>query len=79
MTDHVVLIHPTRPDWNDRQPWLWRIYGRVSRLMYGSHFAISTMPLSVPVQEVLARIAIHRPSAIMPEASAESSGPRGIA
>lgn len=33
-------------------------------VLYGSPFAISTMPLSITVEEILARIAAHRPTLI---------------
>ena len=64
--DVVVLVHP-----HDVSAWYATQRRGVRALMAlyqgmfgGSRFAISTRPLTLPLDEILARIALHKPSLI---------------
>ncbi len=72
--DHLLIVHPGRSGWLGEQPRRWRIYARVSRALFGGHFAISTIALTVSLPELLARIAAYRPSLLSSESPELSPG-----
>lgn len=63
--DLVVLLHPADADaWEARQTLASRTASVVFGAMYNGRFAIPTRQLDVPFDEILARIALHKPSLI---------------
>ena len=74
MRDRLLIVNPLRTDWLAEQPWLWRLYARLSRVMYGGHFALSTMALTAPLEEILARVGAFRPSLVSADVSGTATG-----
>ena len=72
--DRLLLVKPREPDWLKRQRFVWRIGGAITNFLYGSPFVISTTPLAVPFEEVVARIAAHRPALLQPEPAGDAHG-----
>jgi len=63
--DVVILLRPRDPTaWKARQNGWMRLSTALSQMTYGAAFAISTAPLDVSVDEILSRIAVHKPSLI---------------
>ena len=67
ITDRIIVVEPADDAWLARQPFASRVGAAITAFLYGAPFAISTAPLAVPFEEIIARIAAHRPGLIRPE------------